>query len=52
MSTRIITTHKNKAGKRKKFAKSMTRKVHKTHKGYPMRGIVKAQMTYKRGKKR
>lgn len=52
--TRIVSTHKSKSGKKgKKFAKRLTSKVHKTHKGYSMKRILKGQMTYKgkRGKK-
>ena len=52
--TRIVSTNKGeKSGKRKKGFKHMTRKVKKSHKGYPMKSILKGQMTYKgKGKKR
>jgi hypothetical protein len=56
--TTIITTKRHnvagsaergaKAGTGKKFAKNITKKVHKTHKGYGMKSILKGQMTYKR----
>lgn len=54
MATKIVTTNKLGKGskKKKKAVRQMTRKVKCTHKGYPMRGIVKAQMTYKKGRKR
>lgn len=56
MKTKMVTTHKNGRskgkGKGKKFARRLTSKVHKTHKGYPMKRIVKSGNTYKRGKKR
>jgi hypothetical protein len=52
--TKMVTTAHNggKKGKGKKFAKRLTRKAHKTQKGYPMKHIVSKQMTYKRGKKK
>lgn len=56
--TAILTTHNNGGGKGKRktkgnFAKQMTRKTHRKHKGYPMKSIVKGEMTYKRkGRKR
>lgn len=60
--TKIVSTHKHgvagaQSGKThkggKKFAKRLTSKVRKVHKGYPMKGIVKGTMTYKRkGRKR
>jgi hypothetical protein len=52
--TKIVSTHKNKAGKKgKKFERRLTSKVHRKHSGYPMKTIVKGQMTYKgKGRKR
>ena len=52
--TKMVTTNKNggRGKKGKKFARRLTSKVHKTHKGYPMKRIVKSGNTYKRGKKR
>lgn len=53
--TRIVGTGKNTAGKKSKTnsLKHMTKKVHRTHKGYGMKRIVKGYMTYKKkGKKR
>ena len=53
--TRIESTNKDGKGakKKRKGFKHMTRKVSKTHKGYPMKSIIKGQMTYKRkGRKR
>lgn len=51
--TTIVTTHRNKAKLKKKFAKTIAKKVHKTHKGYPMKKITSGTMTYKRkGRKR
>ena len=50
--TRIVTTQRNKAGKRKKGTHVITKKVHRSHKGYPMKRILKGQMTYKKGGKR
>ena len=51
--TKIVSTDKlGKGAKKKNWHKHMVRKVHRTHKGYPMKAITKGQMTYKRGKKR
>jgi hypothetical protein len=53
--TSIVTTHKNgsKGRKGKKFAKRLTSKVHRKHRGYGMKTIVKGSNTYKRrGRKR
>lgn len=51
--TRIVGTGKNTAGKKSKTnsLKHMTKKVHRTHKGYGMKHIVKSYTT-KRSKKR
>lgn len=50
--TKIVTTQKDGRGskgeKSKKFAKSQTKKIRRTKKGYPMGHITKGQMTYKR----
>jgi hypothetical protein len=53
--TKILTTHKTKAtkkGSNKKWHKRVTKKLHKKHSGYSMKGIVKGQMTYKKGRKK
>lgn len=53
--TRIISTKKNQGGtaaKRKGSLKKLGRKVSRTHKGYPMKSIVKSAITYKKGRKR
>jgi hypothetical protein len=55
VKTKILTTDKDGRGKKgkKKIARQMTKKVRRTHKGYPMKTITKSQMTYKRkGRKR
>ena len=55
MKTKIVSTNKLGKGKlgKKKWAKHMTKKVRRSHKGYSMRAITKGQMTYKRkGRKR
>lgn len=51
--TKLVTTQKRSGKLPKKFAKKLTKKVRRTHKGYGMKHIVKSQMTYKRkGRKR
>jgi hypothetical protein len=50
--TKIVTTYKTKAGKGKKFARRITSKVHKTHKGYSQRHMVKSHLVTKKGRKR
>jgi hypothetical protein len=53
--TAIVTTKKAPGGvsKGNKFAKRLTKKVHRKHSGYSMKNITKGQMTYKRkGRKR
>lgn len=46
--TKLVTTLKQGGKLKKKFAKKLTKKVRRTHKGYGMKSIVKGQMTYKR----
>ena len=53
--TRIVSTYKAGSGKKKSKKdqlKRLTRKVHRTHKGYSMKRITNAQMTYKRGRRK
>ena len=54
--TRIVTTQRNGAGKKRSKTnqlRRMTKKTHRTHKGYSMKNIIKGQMTFKRrGRKR
>ncbi len=53
--TRIVTTQKNGGHgkhKGKKAFRHMTKKVHRTHKGYSMKRVVKSHNISKRGKKR
>lgn len=52
--TAIVTTQKNgKGAKRKNSTKQITRKTHRTQKGYRMKHIVKSQMTFKgKGRKK
>jgi hypothetical protein len=61
--TRIFTSHKPKhavagepggrhEGKKAKGMKHLTKKVHRKHKGFGMKSILKGQMTYKKGRKR
>jgi hypothetical protein len=52
--TKIVSTYKTEAGKKhnKHWVKRTTRKTHMKHKGYPMKHIVKKQLTYKKGHKK
>ena len=51
--TKIISTKKkNSAAKKKGSLKKLGKKSHRTHKGYPMKAIVKSAMTFKRGAKK